>query len=157
MGEKFREKIRAAEDLIRRDGWSPSRFLKLTLLKAQDYEDNGIPLNQAKIQAYQEAISQVEIDESKFGKTPQTRATRFELQHAVRLIEAGDEDIIGKELKGVKPALLTEDKAGSLVFNDKDDYRVLIDDLRNREQLFGAYTERTNTRIVLEVARRLLD
>ncbi|MBU0975029.1 hypothetical protein KKD03_05005 [Patescibacteria group bacterium] len=156
MSSRTTERLTQTQELLQRKGWKPSIFLELTILNAQKLEEEGLDAPQAKIVAYNQAINQLKNDGRLFGESPQNRATRFELAHAVCLIEDGKEDIIAIEINGIQPALLTDEKAEAIIFSSKDQYQKLIDDLSSRESSFGSYSERSNARIRLIVARDLL-
>lgn len=146
MTEKLSRQITDIEKSIRLNGWSPSKFLELTLYRAEISGDS--------IRTYSEAVREIIGNENLFGGSPEFRATRLELQHSIGLLRSGGEDYIAMEISGVKSSLLTEEKALQLKLPNRSDYQAIIDDLKKKESLFGSYIGRKNARITLEVALR---
>jgi hypothetical protein len=129
-------------------GFDPTRFKRIILLTAEQYENEG--KDDGRISAYKEGIEEIEKDKEEGIPTPDKRAVRNELFYSVLELERGNEDPIQQIVHGVQVSLLTFEKAKSLRFDDPQKYLDIAQAVEDRIGLFGRYKDWTNAQLELE-------
>ncbi len=134
-GQSLEEKIEELERKQRISGFAFYRFHQLVQLKVQLKQQEGMSLLQAKEEAYEEAIEDLEADERLFG-SKKARSMKYQYQHALDAIGLSDEpnpedDPILREVHGAKVNFLSKKDVEDL-WDDLDKYQDLaeaIDDI----------------------------